>query len=306
MRSSRQHRSRPKRRSSSHHLCGLVAHGAILLFVAAYSCKCTPHTSVADAAGQSSKTSIFRYENGNGIYENDFDGVVGERRNRLQIHREKQIRALLHENEGEVEPSTPSDEVEQQDPDPSSVDKTRSLSHGVKGPRKDKIDVIEGDDLVAMGDKTENKKMGKSGKASEHGYDGCECVEYELPSGKSSKGSGKSGKKGGNSKGSKSEGSNARVYHDSNLERFRALLSDEKRDEQIEGQEPDEGHENLLGRTGTRKSKIENTDDLIAMASWNDEHGHKKHGHKKKKKKHFDEPDEEAVCVRWECIPEIM
>jgi hypothetical protein len=125
------------------------------------------------------------------------------------------------------------------------------------------------------------------------------CVEYELLSGKSSKGSGKSGKKGGNSKGSKSEGSNGVVDHDSNLERFRALLSDEKRDKQIEGQEPDETDDNRLGRKAERMSKIVGRDDLVAMASWNDEHGYEN-------KTKIHEQDEEAVCVRWECIPEIM
>jgi hypothetical protein len=278
-----------------------VVHGAILLFVAVYSDKFAFHTSVADASGQSSEATIFRHENGDDIYENDFDGIVGGRRSRLQIHREKQIRALLLENEIEVEPSKLSDEVEQQDPDQPSVDNIRSLSHGVKGPRKDKVDVVQEDDVVAMGGKKGKKKKGKSWDATEHGYDGCVCVKYELPSSKSSKGSGKSGKKGENSKGSKSDGSKGGVDHDSNWERHRALLSDEKGEEKIEGQEPDEADENLHGRRGARKNKIADTDDLVVLASWNDEHGHEK-----KKKKHFDEPDEEAVCVKWECIPEVM
>jgi hypothetical protein len=297
----RQHRSRcSTRRSSSRHLCAFGAHSAVLV-VAAYSCKYTFHTLVADAAGQSRETSIFRHENGDGIYENDFDGIVGGRRNRLQIHRKNQIRALLLNNEGEVEPSKPSDEVEQQDPDQSSMDKTRSLSYGVKGPRKDKIDVVQEDDVVAMGGKKGKKRRGKSWDAPEHGKDGYVCVEYALPkSGKMAKGSGKSGKKGENSKGSKSDGSKGGVDHDSNWERHRALLSDEKGEEKIEGQEPDEADENLHGRKGPRKNMIADREDSVAIVSWNEEHRHEK-----KNKKYFDEPDEEAVCIKWELIPEV-
>jgi hypothetical protein len=269
-----------------------VAHGAILLLVAAYSCKCTLHTSVADAAGESSERCIFRHENGDCIYKNNFDGVAGGRRNRLQTHREKQIRALLLGNEGEVEPSKP---------DHSSVDKTRSLSRDVKGPRKVETDVVQEDDLLAMGDKKEKKKMGKSWDASEHGKDGYVCVKYALPkSGKMAKGSGKSGKKGGNSKGAKIGGSNGGVDHDPNWERYRALLSEEKRNEKKEGQEPNEADKHRLGRKETREKKIDDKEDLKAIASWNEEQRYDK-----KKKKYFDEPNEEAVCVKWKLIPEV-
>ena len=115
------------------------------------------------------------------------------------------------------------------------------------------------------------------------------------------KGSGKSRKKGENSKGSKSDGSKGGVDHDSNWERHRALLSDEKGEEKIEGQEPDEADENLLGRKGPRKNKIADREDSVVMTSWN-----KEHGQEKKKTKHFDEPNEKAVCVKWELIPEVM
>ncbi|KAL3816827.1 hypothetical protein ACHAXA_008690, partial [Cyclostephanos tholiformis] len=255
---------------------------------------CTFLALVADAAGQSSETSIFRYENDNGIYENDFDGIVGGRRNRLQLHHEKQIRALLLNNEGEVEPSKLSDEVELLDPDQSSVDKTRSLSYGVKGPRKEKIDVVQEDDVAAMGDKKGKKKKGKSRNAPEHGKDGYVCLEYALPkSGKMVKGSCKSDKKGDNSKRYKSKGSKSGVDHNSIWERRHALFLDEEGEEKIEEQEPDEADENFLGRKGPRKNKIADREDVVALAR------NEEHGREKKKKNLFDEPDEETVCVKW-------
>ena len=262
--------------SSSRHLCAFVAHGAILLIIAAYSCKSTVHTLVADAAGQSRKASILSNENGDGIYESYVDGIVGGRRNRLQIHREKQHRALLLNEEGEVEPSTPSDEVEWQDPYQSSVEKVRSLSHGVKGPRQDKINDVPEDDVVAMGGK-KGKKMKEtrwdSWDEPKHGKDGYVCIEYAFPK------SGKTKRSAKRSKGS--------AHQESNWEKHRAL----------EEQGPNVADENLRDKKRPGKKKVTIKEDLVMVAGWKDEHGKKK-----KKKKNHHEPDDEAICVKWELI----
>lgn len=272
------------------HLCVCGAHGAILLIVAAYSCKGNFHTWVADAAGQSRTASMLSNENGDGIYENDVDGIVGGRRNRLQIHREKQHRALLPHEEGEVEPSKPSDEVERQDPTQPSAEKARSLSsHGVKGPRKDKVGDVPEDDAVAMGGKKGKKRKETSWDSwdePEHGKDEYVCIEYALP---------KSGKT-NRSKSSKSEGSTGSADQESNWEKHRELLSNEEVEDVVEEQGPTEADDNLRGKKGPGKKKVTVKEDLVVMA-WKEEHGNEK-----KKKKNHHEPDDEAVCVKWELI----
>ena len=146
---------------------------------------------VVDAARQSHTTSIVRNDDGDGIlYRNDIDEITaGGRRNRLQLHRDKQLRRLK--------------------------------KHGVKGPRKKEIDDVTKEDMVLMRNgKDKQGKRVKLGKSSSN-YDtqgktpqqlekeGYVCVEYARPkSGKMAKtGTGKSGKgltvEEGSSKGSK-------------------------------------------------------------------------------------------------------
>jgi len=288
MQSNRQRRT--SQMSFAHHLSVCGAHAAILLIVAAYSCKSTFHTWVADAAGQSRTTSMLSNENGDGMYENDVDGIVGGRRNRLQKHREKEHRALLPHEEGVVEPSKPSDEEERQDPNQSSVEKARSLSHGVKGPRKDKIGDVPEDDEVTKGGKKGKKRKETSWDSwdePEHGKDGYVCVEYALPkSGKSKR-----------SKTSKSEGSKGSADQESNWEKHRALLSNEEVEDVVEEQGPNEADDNLRNKKGPGKKKVTVKEDLVVMAGWKEGHGNKM-----KKKKNHHEPDDEAVCVKWELI----
>lgn len=164
--------------SSTRPLCSGMAYCAVLLLL------------VVDAAGQSHTTSIVRNDDGDGIlYRNDIDEITGGRRNRLQLHRDKQLRRLK--------------------------------KHGVKGPRKKEIDDVAKEDMVLMRNgKDKQGKRVKLGKSSSYHdtqgktpqqleKEGYVCVEYARPkSGKMAKtGTGKSGKgstvEEGSSKGSK-------------------------------------------------------------------------------------------------------
>lgn len=212
---------------------------------------------MADAAGQSRGISTGNEENADGTVGND-------RRNRLQLHREKQ----------------------------------RSLVYGVKGPRKDKIDDVPEDGMVAMhgGHKKEGTKK-KKNKTSMVGY---VCVEYALP-------------KSGKSKGSKTKSS--KTGYEPNGERRRVLLTYDKGESghstpmnEDNDQEPDQSDTNsemslnLRGEKEPRTKKKKNlpkkivddvpADDMVVMAGWN-EHN-------------FDEVDDEAVCVKWKKHAEIV
>ena len=214
---------RSTRISSMRHLYSGMAYCAILLLV------------VADAASQPQMTSIVRLENGDGsLYQNDIDGIANGRRNRLQLHRDEQLRRLK--------------------------------KHGVKGPRKKEIDDVSKEDMVLMrnGKDKQGKKV-KLGKSSSY-YDtqgktpkqlekeGYVCVEYAMPkSGKMAKtGTGKSGKgstvEEGSSKGSK---------------RHLALLTNDKLANGEAKFELDEAHEN---RRDLKKKRDDNEDRVVMMA----------------------------------------
>lgn len=184
---------------------------------------------VADAADQSHMTSIVRNDNGDGtLYQNDNDGIAYGGRNRLQLHRDKQLRRLKKD--------------------------------GVKGPRKKVIDDVSKEDMALMrnGKDTQGKKV-KPRKSSSY-YDtqgktpqqlekeGYVCAEYALPkSGKMAKtGSGKSGK-GSTSKGSK---------------RNRSLLKNGNVADGVEKLELDRANENRRDL----KKKIDDKD-MVVMAA---------------------------------------
>ena len=133
---------------------------------------------------------------------NDFSFATG-RRQRLQVHREKQIRAKY----GEGNVPEQNDEVEQHTLEKSDVDTERLLTrHGVKGPRKkDRKVEKEGKDVMAGKKKGMKRKKNKRDNKIDDDESDCVCVkyEYEYEIGSSDK-SGKADKS-GKTKGSKTK-----------------------------------------------------------------------------------------------------
>ncbi len=157
---------------------------------------------------------------------------------------------MPHE-EGEVKTSKLSDEAEWQDPNQSSVENALSLSHGVKGPRKDKVDDVPED--VVVGKK--GKKMKDSGDEPELGKDKYVCMKYVLP---------KSGKT-KRSKTFKSEGSKGSADQESNWEKHRALLSNEEVEDVVYEQGSNEADDNLWDKKAPGKKNVTVKEDLVVM-----------------------------------------
>ena len=128
--------------------------------------------------------------------------VATGRRQRLQVHREKQIRAKY----GEGNLPEQNDEVEQHTLEKSDVDTERLLTrHGVKGPRKkDRQEEKEGKDVMAGKKKGMKRKKNKRDKKIDDDESDCVCVKYKEYEISSSDKSGKADKS-GKTKGSKTK-----------------------------------------------------------------------------------------------------
>ena len=128
--------------------------------------------------------------------------VATGRRQRLQVHREKQIRAKY----GEGNLPEQNDEVEQHTLEKSDVDTERLLTrHGVKGPRKkDRQEEKEGKDVMAGKKKGMKRTKNKRDNKIDDDESDCVCVKYKEYEISSSDKSGKADKS-GKTKGSKTK-----------------------------------------------------------------------------------------------------
>lgn len=107
-----------------------------------------------------------------------YNSVATGRRQRLQLHREKQIRAKYEEGDSLEQ----NDAVEQHTLERSHVDTERLLTrHGVKGPRKKDRQVDkEGKDVMAGKKKGMKRKKNKRDKKINDDNSDCVCVKYEY------------------------------------------------------------------------------------------------------------------------------
>lgn len=122
--------------------------------------------------------SLLQDDIGHGINNNNgvYNSVATGRRQRLQLHLEKQIRAKY------IEGPEQNDEVDQHEPKKLDVGTERLLTrHGVKGPRKkDRLAEKDGRDVMAGKKKGMKRKKHNRDKKTDDDKSACVCVKYEY------------------------------------------------------------------------------------------------------------------------------